>query len=204
MLYTEKRLGGPTLPSFEHNIPIFFHYRTVNFNGNTSQAIVIYMPQNGCLRVLDPARGDMVVYAKLPDALVNAIPLSDPSRILTNTTKPAIPMFFAEPKHEWCYYFTKAELAQQTDDYQTIVSLGNEAISFGYKPSDQNEWLVFIKAYALTDQFPAAETISTAALGEDIRIRRGLCSAWKQVQTRVQAKNKHEVDQILLSFKCNP
>jgi len=204
MLYTEKRLGGTTLPSFEPHNPISFRYRTVTFRGSTSQAVVIYMPQNGCLRVLDPTRSDLVVYAKLPDVLVNAIPLSDTSRILTNTSRPAIPMFFAEPKHEWCYYFAKSELAQQINDYQTIVSLGNKAISLGYEPTDQNEWLVFIKAYALTDDIPTAKTLSMAALGKDIRIRRGVCSAWKQVQTRAPARNKYEVEQILLSFKCSP
>ncbi len=204
MLYTEKRLGGTTLPSLEPNIPITFPYRTVTFRGNTSQAVVIYMPQDGCLRVLDPMRGDMDVYAKLPDVLVNAIPLSDTSRIITNTKSPATPMFFSEPNHEWCYYFAKAELAQQTDDYQTVVSLGNEAISLGYKPSDQNEWLVFVKAYALTGDLETAETLSTAALAEDIRIRRGVCIAWEQVQSNGQEGSEDEIKRILLSFECSP
>jgi hypothetical protein len=204
MLYTEKRLGGTTLPSLEPNIPISFPYRTVTFSGNTSQAVVIYMPQDGCLRVLDPLQGHLDVYAKLPDILVNAIPLSDTSRIITNTTAPAIPMFFPEPKHEWCYYFAKVELAQQTEDYQTVVSLGNEAISLGYKPADQNEWLVFIKAYALTGDLQTAETLSTAALAEDIRIHRGVCAAWEQVQSNGREGNENEIKRIILSFECSP
>lgn len=204
MLYTEKRLGGTTLASLAPNQPISFPYRTVIFHGNTSQAVVIYMPQDGCLRVLDPMRGDMDVYAKLPDILVNAIPLSDMSRIIPNTKPPAIPMFFSEPKHEWCYYFAKAELAQQTDDYQTVVSLGDEAISLGYKPTDQNEWLVFIKAYALTGDLETAETLSTAALTEDIRIRRGVCTAWEQVQLNGQEGSEDEINRIMLSFECSP
>jgi hypothetical protein len=204
MLYTEKRIGGSTLPALEPNIPITFLYRTVTFHGNTSQAVVIYMPQDGCLRVLDPAQGDMDVYAKLPDVLTNAIPLSDPSRIITDANPAATPMFFPEPKHEWCYYFTKAELAQQMDDYQKVVSLGNEAISLGYKPTDQNEWLVFIKAYALTGDMQTAESISTAALAEDARVRRGVCSAWEQVQAQSAAGSEDEIKRILLSFECSP
>jgi hypothetical protein len=203
MLYTEKRIGGSTLPALEPNIPITFNYRTVNFYGNTSQAIVIYMPKGGCLRVLDPAQGDMETYSKLPFVLTSAIPLSNPSRIITEAKPAATPMFFSEPKHEWCYYFTKAELAQQISDYAKVVSLGNEAISLGYQPTDQNEWLVFIKAYALTNNFETAEKISTAALAEDVRIRRGLCSAWKQIQTQDLAENKNEMDQLLLKLGCN-
>ena len=204
MLYTEKRIGGGTLPTLEPNFPITFNYRTVSFYGNTSQAVVIYMPKGGCLRVLDPAQGDMEVYAKLPKALTSAIPLSDPSRIITDANPAATPMFFAEPKHEWCYYFTKAELAQQTGDMQKVVSLGTEAAALGYQPTDQNEWLVFIKAYALTGDIRTAEKLSNAALAEDARIRRGMCSTWKQIQNRVAAGNENEIKRILLSFECSP
>jgi hypothetical protein len=204
MLYTEKRIGGSTLPALEPNIPITFLYRTVTFHGNTSQAVVIYMPQGGCLRVLDPAQDDMEVYAKLPDVLTSAIPLSDPSRAISDATPAAVPMFFSEPKHEWCYYFTKAELAQQMGDYQKVISLGNEAESLGFKPTDQNEWLVFIKAYALTGDIKTAETLSTAALAKDARVRRGVCSAWKQVQLKGQKGSEDEIKRIILSFECSP
>ena len=205
MLYTEKRIGGRTLPALEPNIPITFNYRTVPFYGNTSQAVVIYMPRGGCLRVLDPAQGDMEIYSKLPDVLTNAIPLSDPSRIITDPNPAATPMFFPEPKHEWCYYFTKAELAQQMGDYQKVVSLGNEAISLGYKPTDQNEWLVFIKAYALTGDIPTAESIIHC------RARRGCASPPGHMlclgagtDSKLSRRSKDEIEQILLSFECSP
>jgi hypothetical protein len=204
MLYTEKRIGGSTLPALKPNIPLSFNYRTVSFHGNTSQAVVIYMPKGGCLRVLDPSQGDMEVYEKLPTVLTSAIPLSNPSSILTNANPAAIPMFFSEPKHEWCYYFTKAELAQQMDDYQKAVSFGNEAVSLGYQPTDQNEWLVFIKAYALTGDISTAKKLSAAALARDVRVRRGVCSAWKQVQTRGAAGSENQIQQIMLSFGCSP
>jgi hypothetical protein len=204
MLYTEKRIGGSTLPALEPNIPITFNYRTVPFHGNTSQVVVIYMPREGCLRVLDPSQGDRETYSKLPAVLTSAIPLSDPSRIITDANPSATPMFFSEPRHEWCYYFAKAELAQQTGEYQKVVSLGNEAVSFGYKPTDQNEWLVFIKAHALTGDFQTAESISTAALAKDVRARRGICTAWRQIQNQSPAENKSGVEQILLTMGCNP
>jgi len=204
MLYTEKRVGGGTLPALAPDIPITFNYRTVSFYGNTSQAVVIYMPRGGCLRVLDPAQGDMETYSRLPAALTNAIPLSNLSRIIIDPETAATPMFFSEPKHEWCYYFTKAELAQQTGNYQKVISLGNEAASLGYQPTDQNEWLVFIKAHALTGDLQTAESISIAALKEDARVRRGVCSAWQQIQNQSPAENKNEVEQILLTFECKP
>lgn len=204
MLYTEKRVGGGALPSLEPDLPVSFNYRTVWFHGNTSQSVVIYMPRGGCLRVLDPTQGDRKIYAKLPEAFTQAIPLSDPSRIITQPEMPAIPMFFAEPKHEWCYYYTKAELALQMGDYEKAIALGNEAVSLGYQPADQNEWLVFIKAHALDGDLETAQSISAAALKEDAKVRRGICSAWKQVQIHSPAGNKSKIEGIVSKYGCNP
>lgn len=213
LLYTEKRLGGPTLPALEPDIEITYPYRTVNFRSSTSNVVVIYMPNNGCLRALDPARGDEEIYAKLPNVLTKAIPLSNPSRIITETDTPAAPVFFAEPAQEWCYYFAKAEIARQHKNYEKVISLGNEAISSGFKPEDQNEWLVFIEAYALTGDFKTAEDLSTAVLAEDARMRRGLCTVWKQAQAKVAVVSAQSndpvgserlIESIILSFNCPP
>ncbi|MBM3181551.1 MAG: hypothetical protein FJZ86_14535 [Chloroflexi bacterium] len=204
LLYTEKRLGGATLPALEPDIEITYPYRTVNFRSSTSNALVIYMPQNGCLRVLDPARGDEEIYANLPDELTKAIPLSNPARIILDTDTPAAPIFFTEPAHEWCYFFAKAEIARQTGNSKGVVSLGNEAISSGFKPEDQNEWFVFIEAYALTGDFKTAEDLSIAVLAEDARMRRGLCTVWKQVLANRSGGSAGLIESIILSFKCNP
>ena len=183
LLYTEKRVGGPTLPSLAPDTDISFPYRTVNFNGSTSQAVVIYMPVNGCLRVLDPSRGDTEIYASLPNSLTHAIPLSDPSRIITNPATAASPTFlFSEPKHTWCYYFTKAELALQIGDLETVAALEKEAASKGYAPEDLNEWLIFIESHILNNDMDAAQKLSETILKEDPRMRRGVCTVWKRHQ----------------------
>ncbi|WKZ37857.1 MAG: hypothetical protein QY332_07935 [Anaerolineales bacterium] len=203
LLYTEKRIGGVTLPALEKGIDINYTYRTVNFNGSTSSAVVLFMPRDGCLRVLDPGRGDALIYSRQPTVLTQAIPLSDVSRIITETANPAVPVFFPEPEHEWCFFFTKAELAQQNKDYEQVVLLGNQAMSLGYKPQDPNEWLVFIEAYALTGDLKTAQDLSIAMLEKDARTRRGVCAVWEQVQARGPAGSEAQIDQILLSFDCN-
>ena len=203
MLYTEKRLGGTTLPSFAPDTPVTFPYRTRTFNGSTSQAIVFYMPQNGCLKVFNPARGDLETYSKLPDVLVDAIPLSDPSRIITDPATPATPMFFPEPEHGWCYYYTKAELAQQNNDHQTVMALADEAIALGYNPVDPYEWFVFIEAYAMQGDVQTAEKLSATVLASDARIRKSLCAAWEQVQVNGPEGSADEIQQVILTLKCN-
>jgi len=204
LIYTEKRLGRAALASFEMNTEINLDLRRVAFSGSTSQAIVIHMPKNGCLRVLDPARGDEITYARQSRFLVNAIPLSDPSRILIDVDQTAKLPFLREPEHTWCYYYAKAELAYQKGAWNQVIDLINEATSFRYEPEDPFEWLTFIEAQALIGNIDEAEKLSTKVFAQDKRIRPGLCQVWKRVQTQTPARSETtaRVTEVLSTFQC--
>jgi hypothetical protein len=215
LIYTEKRLGRGALPSLEPNTEINLPVRRVSFHGSTSQALVIYMPRNGCLRVLDPARGDEITYGRQSRYLVDAIPLSDLSNILVDADRTAQLPFLSEPEHTWCYYFAKAELARQQGDWKRVIALSDEARALGYEPEDPFEWLTYIEAQALTGDIEAAEKLSNTVFKQDNGIRKGLCEVWKRVQaqsaalrpeggSKGPAGNEIEADlnQILSGFQC--
>jgi hypothetical protein len=204
LIYTEKRLGRGALPSFEPATAIRLDLRRVAFQGSTSQAIVIYMPQNGCLRVLDPARGDAVTYRRESRFLVDAIPLSDPSLIILNSSQLAALPFLSEPEHTWCYYYAKAELAYQKGDWNQVNHLMQEAISLGYEPEDPFEWLAYIEAQALTGNIESAQELSLDAFTREKRIREGLCQLWKRVETQSPARSEStaRVSEALSQFQC--
>ncbi len=188
---TEKRLNGSTLPSLAPDTPIFVPYRTVRFEGSTSAAIVIYAPKNGCLRVLDPVYANAQTYNKESDYLKQAISLSDLSRIHTNAASPLLPkeLFGKEPPRDWCYYYAKAELARQNADWQKVADWGAQAEIRGYAPTDAFEWLPFIEAYANTNRLAKAENLSSKAIREEPRLRKGLCQLWERV-----AQNSHSAN----------
>jgi len=204
LIYTEKRLGGASLSSFEPNTEITLPIRRVSFHGSTSQVLVIYMPKNGCLRVLDAARGDDITYGRQSRFLVNVIPLSDPSNIIVNTDQTVKLPFLSEPGHTWCYYFAKAELAYQQSDWKKVVDIMDEAKLLGYKPEDPFEWLTYIEAQALTGNMEAAAKLSSEVFKQDNGIRRGLCEVWKRVQTQDHSRNEDltHLNQILSDFQC--
>jgi hypothetical protein len=204
LLYTEKRLGGASLPSLEPNTGISLPIRRVSFRGSTSQVLVIYMPPNGCLRVLDPARGDEITYGRQSRFLVDAIPLSDPSNIIMDDRQTAKLPFLSELEHTWCYYFAKAELSYQQSDWNQVVDLIDEARSLGYEPEDPFEWLTYIEAQALTGNIEAAEELSDDVFKQDNGIRRGLCELWKRVQAQgpVGGAEETRMNQILSNFQC--
>jgi hypothetical protein len=204
LFYTEKRLGGVSLPSLQSNVQISLPIRRVNFQGSTSQALTIYMPQNGCLRVLDPARGDEITYGRQSHFLVDAIPLSNLSNILVDADQTAHLPFLSEPAHTWCYYFAKAELARQHGNWKQVIELIDQAKALGYGPEDPFEWLTYIEAQALTGKIEVAEKISNQAFKQDNGIRKGLCEVWKRVLAQEPLKDeaKNRVEGILSDFQC--
>ena len=203
MLYVEKRLGG-TLPSLEANMSIDLSFRTVSFIGSTSQAIVIYMPRNGCLRVLNPVWGDEVTYGRQSRFLVSSIPLSNPARISMDADEIAELPFLREPDHTWCYYYAKAELARQMGDWTLVNDLISEAISLGYQPEDVFEWLTYIEAKAAIGDIETAERLSADIFTQDRGIRDGLCMVWKRIQLQADAGSETEVrvNQLLSDYRC--
>jgi hypothetical protein len=204
LVYSEKRLGGIVLPSMDPNTVMHLPYRLVDFTGNTSQAVVIYVPPNGCLRVLDPALGDADTYSKFPDSLTAPIALSDPSRILIEAPSPRLPdpPFSEEPAHAWCYYYEKAELARQAQDWSKIAQLAMQAAGQGLAPQDAFEWLPFIEGYARTGNVHAAEDLTQQAWGQEPKLHRGLCILWKRLQSGGPLETQSAASGVVGQFGC--
>lgn len=203
LVFTEKRLGG-TLGSLNFEEQVKVYLRTVHFGGSTSQAIVFYMPKAGCLRVLSSKMGDESTYSRQSVFLRKAIPLSNPDLILPTSEYTAKLPFINEPEHAWCYYYAKAELARQQNDWKQVIDLYNEATSFGYKTNDPFEMLVFIEARAMNGNMEAAQNLSDRAMNIDSGIRKGLCQVWKRVAVNDpgRAENQFQEQQMLNKLQC--
>jgi hypothetical protein len=205
MVFSEKRLGGIVLPNLERGTPMRLPFRTMEFTGDTSHVIVLYVPRDGCLRVMDPSRNDQETYSRFSDALGALIPLSRPDLIRLSSGKTSalpIPPFAGPPSQSWCYLYEKADLAAQFGDWQQINSLQAVATKEGLTPQDPFEWLPFIEADARLGNMTAAETITQKALGEDARVQRGLCVVWSRVAADAAAS--HQVARMMAELGCGP
>jgi hypothetical protein len=203
LIYTEKRLGG-SLPSLKPGEEVNVYLRTVGFGGSTSKAIVIFMPEHGCLRVLGSEWNDEITYSGQSKYLVKAIPLSNPSLIEVNATEtPKLP-FLSEAKHDWCYYYTKAELARQRKDWEGVNTLLSEAASLGYQAGDPFEWLVFIEAKAMIGDLKVAREMSENVFNSEQRTRKGLCQLWKRVKANRPTENfeQRPIMELLSKLQC--
>ena len=170
------------------NAPIQQPYRATTFNGSTSQAIVLYSPRNGCLKVLDPPRERGFPIRQ--DFVYAARYLSDPDNIIHDNTGAAqLPnhIFGPEPEHDWCYYFEKAELARQEEDWQQIARLWEQAVRHGQSPERAAELLPFIEGLAQLGDWDRAEELSLQAYQKMPGLQTVLCSTW--------ARSLHTSDQ---------
>jgi len=202
IIFSNIRLGQ-SLPTLQKGNNINVGLRSVSFRGSTSKVIVIYMPQNGCLRVLDPERGDQTTYEWQTRFLVDAIPLSDPANIVLDSDQTVKLPFFSEPAHAWCYYYTKAELAYQRKNWKQVIAHIDEAVSLGYSPQDPFEWLAYIEAQALIGNINTSRELSSMIFTTDSNTRKGLCIIWKRVKEDIVVPTDvDKIEQALLEFEC--
>lgn len=200
LFYLKTRFNMASIKADE---PIQLQYRTVNFSGSTSDSVVIYKEADGCLRVLDSTYGNETTVLGANDYLINAIPLSNPELIDTNAPDPVLDstLFGAEPAHGWCYFYEKAELARQQNDWEQVVKLYRQAQEAGFSASMPVENLPFIEAFALTGDTDMAVKLTERTL----KTQKELCPAVYKLWERVlQTPELTEVSEIISEYGCKP
>ena len=85
-----------------------------------------------------------------PDLILISGANSKIDNVLINSNSPQLntSIFGPEPVHGWCYYFEKAELAVQRQDWPTILTLAGEVDAKKLLPYERLEWMPFLQAYA--------------------------------------------------------
>ena len=206
VLNTDKRLGTSRLTEMAPGIPVDFAFRPARFSGTTSQVIGFYAPPTGCLRILDSVYGNQSLYEKISERAAAIVPLSDPALILVNADQPLMPVavFGNEPAHTWCYYYTKAELARQRGDWQSVADLGAQAKQSGYWSADPVEWLPFIEAYARVGQLELSKTLTFQAKQTQPTLQKGLCTLWTRLVNDQQDNIANFAKTIQSKLKCIP
>ncbi len=177
----DRYLGSKTIPDYHADNPIYYELWNVKFEGNTNQNVpVTFNNARGCLRVIDP-----IYHGVLPmspgDEDLMVLTHSNPA-ILTDAVNPVPEEIFGkEPAREWCYYYQKADLARDLQDWARISALGEEAAAQGYQAENGAELLPFIQAYAMQGQWEQALEKTRQANGLTENMREPLCALWKRV-----------------------
>jgi hypothetical protein len=203
-LETRLSLG---LPIFKENASILEEHRITPFNGNTSQSLLITYQPPACLKVIDPI-SDQYIPNK-PRYFHEALPFSHPDLIILDavpSAKPPLHLLGPEPEHDWCYYFEKAELARQEEDWDEVIKLGNEALKLKkkfYKPNAA-ELAPFIEGYARSGHWEEALNLSIRAYDAWENMNFMLCDLWHQISqtSKLDSEGQKAYQEIVQSLEC--
>ena len=138
----------------------------------------------GCVRILD-GNSPEVSGADSHDIMLIA-PYSQINNIVLDKQAPMPPfsIFGNEPRHGWCYYYEKAELARQQGDWKMVDELGDEALNQGFYPSDRIEWIPFLQSYVVLNEFDKAHHL-VSIINSDSFAKLQAC----QILSHMQALN---------------
>jgi hypothetical protein len=180
---------------------ISYKDRNLVFKGNTSKAIaVIHQGEDRCLQVLDGVYAGQPFYGVNQEKLVA---ISNPASVVlaADAPLPDADIFGAEPAHTWCYYFEKADLARQTEDWDAVLELEQLARVGGFVPGFGPELLPFIEAHAHRGTWAEALEISREARALIGEMEPLLCSTWMRLG-HLPGADAVAVEAALTEFNC--
>jgi hypothetical protein len=182
----------------------FGRLRSFQFQGTTAQSLVAWISPGGTLRVVTQPHADEIL--RCSALCINIAQLSLPGAVISDALGPPdgplLTIFGPEPKHEWSYFYQKAELERQLLHWNDVAVLGDEAMKQGYEPDDLSEWFPFIEGYARAHRYVTAMDISNRMIEKYPDAVAPLSSLWLRVE-REDPKNSTELSSALRAHGSN-
>jgi hypothetical protein len=162
---------------------IDWQFRNFHFSGSTHDTVLVYYaPEQGnCLWVIDPTDKDNPDLSELAAGGVEISNLESIQREPVPGNGPPEKIFGPEPKHTWCYFYEKGDLARQFADWQEVAKSGDQAQAAGLGPNNPQEWLPFIEGYAHVGRWEEAIEKSVHVRQVNFRVAPRLCRLWSRV-----------------------
>jgi hypothetical protein len=134
---------------------------TLEFSRSFLNSLIVTRPERtSCWHILD---GNDPVFPDQTSAMLYAVvSLSNINQIETDAppNSPPTHIFGAEPQHNWCYFFQRASLEAQRENWEEVAALTDQALDAGYKPIDRSEWLPFLKGLVMVGRTETAEEMA--------------------------------------------
>lgn len=163
----ELRVGGDvlnltTLPLINQPRTIERNTRTIIVKSDFTNSLVMGLNYRGCLHIYDrswlgfPVNEDPMIQMTASNSIIELIEAFSPER------KISVEIFGPEPEHNWCYFYQKAGLAAQQENWNEVSRLGDEAAKLGLKPNlgYEMEWMPFYEGYLHAHEVAKAENLS--------------------------------------------
>jgi hypothetical protein len=154
-----------------------------NFTGEQDGSIVIsFEPELGqCLWLMRPEYEDAKF---LSPSLRQLSSISNIGRIMPSAEDKEsflLKYIYPTPEQDWCYFYQKADLAYQFEDWEQVIALWEDAQKMSLQPDNGFEYLPFIEAFAHINDWETAKKLSRTSQKTMQGIEPLLCQVWSKL-----------------------
>jgi len=178
------------------------------FQGDKDGSIaILFEPEIGhCLWVMRP---EYASYKALSQPMRQLTSISFVDRIENTPENPnsfLLKNLYTQPERDWCYYYEKADLANQYEKWDEVVNLWKSAGSNDLRPGNGFEFLPFIEAFAHSGDWETAMKMTRSSQKTAQGIDPLLCDVWVRLETDTPASENKEftINTVRDELKCNP
>ncbi len=163
---------------YKPGTPVAASMRNIEFTSEMAFALpVISRPSRGCVQVLTDTyyQGEPLLSFEENQLFE----LAKDNLVLTDGPAMPLDVFGPEPKHGWCYYYQKAELARDLENWDEIRSLWQQAQTENLETGFGPEYAPFIEMLARNQEWQAAVKLTHKAGKITKDARPFFCSFWQ-------------------------
>jgi hypothetical protein len=181
------------------------HWYTKYKADSRNSLVISWHPgSNQCLWILDEKDK---YNPDITDLTKSALGATNLDRIDTTVTDAKVDtnLFGAENTNQWCYYFEKADLSRQEQDWSTAATLYETANGKGLTTDFGQELFPFIEAYAHLGKGDKALALTKAAAVKGDNMREYLCDNWIRIYGEITPSDsvKNAYDTIYHDYACS-
>lgn len=175
---------NPNVNDFLAGIPLEGSKLTMDFKGDSRKMILLsFNPEaQRCLWVLQPQD----ISLRLVNDDMRRLSAGSDIRLIKQTEgeapTPPEEIYGETNAQTWCYYFEKADLARQYQQWDEIVRLWNEAEANGDRPDNGFEYIPFIEGYGQTGDWARVKEMTKFANRVTAGLEPSLCGALDRLE----------------------
>ena len=198
---------NPNVGDWLKGVPLEDGKLTLDFKGNSNQMLLVsFNPElDRCLWILQPQDINLRLVS---DDMRQLSAGSDINMIKqSNGAEPSLPesIYGKQDSQTWCYYFEKADLARQYNQWDEVVRLWEESQSAGERADNGFEYIPFIEGYGHQENWEQVRSLTKFAKRITAGLEPSLCSALDRLAVNAPASQERDetIRDLKDDLKCN-
>lgn len=191
---------NPNIDALLAGAPLEYQKFTMAFNGNSKQMLLLdFNPElQQCLWVLQPQDTNLRLVSEdvrklAANSNINLIKQS------IEAVNPPEDIYGKQNTQTWCYYFQKADLARQYQEWDEIIRLWDEAQEVGERPDNGFEYIPFIEGFGHKEDWERVKEMTKFANRITAGLEPSLCGALDRLA--VSAPESQDRDSTIINLK---